>query len=132
MSASKPASRQELINYCLRQLGGGVVNIGITEAQLEDRLDEALQQYQNYHFDATERTYLKHQITCSEFDLESSNAQEFQSNETVVGQISGAEAVVYGKGSYDRRLRIKQVGTLFDTQPAVSYTHLTLPTNREV
>ena len=61
-----PNSRQSLIDYCLRQLGDPVIEINVDPDQIEDRVDEALQYYQEYHDDATVRTYLKHQITATD------------------------------------------------------------------
>lgn len=61
-----PNSRQSLIDYCLRQLGDPVIEINVDPDQIEDRVDEALQYYQEYHDDATVRTYLKHQITSTD------------------------------------------------------------------
>ena len=58
-----PNSRDTLIEYCLRRLGDPVIEINVDTVQLEDRVDEALQYYQEFHSDATYRTYLKHQIT---------------------------------------------------------------------
>ena len=63
---ANPSSRQGLIDYCLRELGDPVVEINVDEDQLEDRVDEALQYYQEYHSDATVRTYLKHQVTAAD------------------------------------------------------------------
>jgi len=63
---ANPASRQQLIDYCLRQLGDPVIEINVDEDQLEDRVDEALQYYQEFHSDATLRTYLKHKITADD------------------------------------------------------------------
>ena len=60
---ANPSSRATLIDYCKRRLGDPVVEINVDEDQLEDRLDEALQYYQEYHSDATLRTYLKYEIT---------------------------------------------------------------------
>lgn len=60
---AKPNSRTTLKQYCLRQLGHPVIEINVDEDQLDDRIDEALQYYQEYHFDGTERIFLKHQIT---------------------------------------------------------------------
>jgi hypothetical protein len=60
---ARPASRQELIDYCLRALGAPVMEINIDEDQIEDRIDEAIQFYQEYHSDAVVRTFVKHQIT---------------------------------------------------------------------
>lgn len=58
-----PTSRQTLIDYCLRKLGAPVIEINVDDDQVSDRVDEALQFYQEYHSDAVIRTYLKHQIT---------------------------------------------------------------------
>lgn len=61
-----PNSRDTLIDYCKRRLGDPVLEINVDEDQIEDRVDEALQYYQEYHSDATVRTYLKHQVTASD------------------------------------------------------------------
>jgi len=61
-----PNSRDTLIEYCLRRLGDPVIEINVDPDQLEDRVDEALQYYQEFHSDATLRTYLKHQITATD------------------------------------------------------------------
>jgi len=63
---ANPTSRATLIEYCKRRLGDPVIEINVDEDQLEDRVDEALQYYQEYHSDATVRTYLKHQITATD------------------------------------------------------------------
>jgi hypothetical protein len=64
---AKPASRQELADYCLRALGAPVLEINIDEDQIEDRIDEALQFYQEYHSDAVVRTFIKHQVTEADY-----------------------------------------------------------------
>ena len=63
---ANPTSRATLIDYCKRRLGDPVIEINVDEDQVEDRIDEALQYYQEFHSDATVRTYLKHQITSSD------------------------------------------------------------------
>jgi len=60
---AKPNSRQTLIDYCLRSLGAPVIEINVDEDQIEDRIDEAVQFYQEYHSDAIIRMFRKHQIT---------------------------------------------------------------------
>jgi len=60
---AKPNSRQTLIEYCLRALGAPVLEINIDDDQISDRIDEALQFYQEYHSDASIRTYVKHKVT---------------------------------------------------------------------
>ena len=59
-------SRTEFKNYCLRKLGSPVIQINIADEQIDDRIDDALEFYQDYHFDATESTYVKHQITSTD------------------------------------------------------------------
>ena len=51
-----PTSRQQHIDYCLRNLGAPVLQINADPEQLEDRVDEALQYYRDYHFDGTALT----------------------------------------------------------------------------
>ena len=65
-----PTSRATLIEYCKRRLGDPVIEINVDDDQVEDRVDEALQYYQEYHSDATVRTYLKHQITATDVSNE--------------------------------------------------------------
>ena len=55
-----PNSRENLKQYCLRMLGKPVVEINVDDDQLEDRIDEGLQYFQEYHFDGVEKTYLRH------------------------------------------------------------------------
>jgi len=58
-----PSSRQELIDYCLRSLGAPVLEINVDDDQVNDRIDEAFQFWNEYHMDATLKTYRKVQIT---------------------------------------------------------------------
>lgn len=65
---ANPSTRDELKKYCLRRLGAPVVEINIDEDQMQDRIDDALSFYRDYHYDGTERNYLKHQITQDDID----------------------------------------------------------------
>ena len=56
-------TREQLKDYCLRRLGAPVIEINVDDDQIEDRIDDAFQFYREYHFDAVEKVYLKHQIT---------------------------------------------------------------------
>ena len=62
---AKPQTRQQLKEYCLRQLGHSVIGIYVDDYQLEKRIDESIQLYNEYHFDGSEKLYLKHQVTAS-------------------------------------------------------------------
>jgi hypothetical protein len=61
-----PSSRSAFKEYCLKKLGKPVIDINVDDEQVEDRIDEALKYYQDYHFDGTERVLLKHQITSTD------------------------------------------------------------------
>jgi len=63
---ASPTSRDELIDYCLRRLGEPVIEINVDTDQIEDKVDDAIQLYQEYHSDATYRTFLKHQVTAED------------------------------------------------------------------
>ena len=60
---AQPSSRQGLIDYAKRQLGYPVLEINVAEEQFQDLLDDAVQIFQERHFDGIERMYLKYQIT---------------------------------------------------------------------
>jgi hypothetical protein len=65
---SKPSSRQELIDYCLRRLGAPVLEINVDDDQIDDLVDDALQYFHERHFDGVERMYLKYKITQDDID----------------------------------------------------------------
>jgi hypothetical protein len=56
-------SKEQLKEYCLRALGAPVLEINVDEDQLEDRIEEALEYWRQYHPDGVEKVYLKHQVT---------------------------------------------------------------------
>ena len=55
-------SREKLKEYCLRSLGAPVIEINLADEQIEDRIDDALRFFSEYHFDGVEKVYLKYQI----------------------------------------------------------------------
>jgi hypothetical protein len=61
-----PTSKTEFKEYCLRKLGKPVIEINVDDDQIDDRVDEALRYYWDYHFDGAERVYYKHQITAQD------------------------------------------------------------------
>ena len=71
-----PSSREGLKQYALRALGKPVIEINVDDDQLEDRIDEALQYYAQYHYDAIRRTYLKYQYTQTDKDRITTNTSE--------------------------------------------------------
>ena len=61
-------TRQGLIDYCLRELGEPVVEINVDDQQVEDRVDEAIEFFRQYHYDGVEKMYLKTIITQEDID----------------------------------------------------------------
>ena len=65
---AKPASRQQLVDYCLRKLGAPVLEINVDDDQVDDAVDDAQQLFQERHFDGVERMYLKYKLTQDDID----------------------------------------------------------------
>jgi hypothetical protein len=60
---AKPSTRQGLIDYCLRKLGAPVLEINVDDEQIDDLVDDAIQYFNERHFDGVEKMYLKYKIT---------------------------------------------------------------------
>jgi len=65
---AKPATRQQLIDYSLRKLGAPVLEINVDDDQIDDLVDDAIQLFQDRHFDGVERMYLKYELTQNDID----------------------------------------------------------------
>ena len=65
---AKPTTRTAFKDYCLRRLGHPVIQINVDDDQVEDRIDDALQFFEDYHFDGCEKIYMKHQFTQADID----------------------------------------------------------------
>ena len=73
---AKPTSKSTFKEYCLRSLGKPVIEINVDDDQVDDRIDEALQYFAQYHYDGVERVYLKHQMTAADISRAATNATE--------------------------------------------------------
>ena len=90
---ANPTSRSELQEYALRRLGKGVIDINVSTDQIEDRTDEAIQFFQEYHFDGVEKTYLKHKVTATTLTV--TDSSQFTKGEKITGGTSGAIAYIW-------------------------------------
>jgi len=88
------ASRDQLKQYALRALGAPVVEINVDDDQLEDRIDEALEHWRQYHWDGVEQIYMKQKISATEIVLTTAVAANFQIGEIITGATTGAKAMV--------------------------------------
>ena len=65
-----PTTRSEFKEYLLRRLGAPVINIEVSDDQVDDRVDESLKYFYDYHFNGSEKTYYKHQLTTEDISNE--------------------------------------------------------------
>ena len=61
-------TRQQFKDYCLRRLGWPVIEINVDDDQVDDRIDDALNFWRDYHYDGTEKLFMKHVITQADID----------------------------------------------------------------
>ncbi len=89
---AQPASRQEFIDYCKRQLGAPVLEINVADEQVEDIVDDAIQYFNERHFDGVGQVYLKYKVTQDDIDRGKGPGQTGRSGitTTTVDKVVGA------------------------------------------
>lgn len=90
-----PTSRSELKAYIKRELGEPVITVNVADEQMDDRIDAALSFFQDYHFDGSERCYLKHQLTYSNLSFVTASTGTFINGEEIVGQTANTHAKLH-------------------------------------
>lgn len=93
MSNTQPNSRQTLIEYALRSLGHPVIQINVDWQQCEDRLDEALQFFSEYHFDGVQKCYFKYQLTQQDLDNKYISTGNIESSIGAIDRPNGNDIV---------------------------------------
>jgi hypothetical protein len=91
-----PATKDALKEHCLRALGKPVIDVNVDPDQCDDRLDDALQYFAEYHMDGVERMYLKYQMTSAQIARGSTNATTSVTD--TVDNTGGAYAWLEQKG----------------------------------
>ena len=94
-----PTTRTQLKTYIKRRLGEPVITVNVADDQLEERIDDALALFQDYHFEASEKVYLKHQLSYSNVVFTVNTTGTFSNGEVVTGQTSAVEGTVYTESS---------------------------------
>ena len=102
---TQPTSRATLKDYAKRQLGHPVVELNLDDDQMEDRIDDALEFFQEYHFDGTYPKFVKRQITASTLKITSNVT--FTEGEYITGGTSGVRATVHEYHSANTTIRYK-------------------------
>jgi len=83
---ASPTSKAELKEYCLRRLGKPVLEVNVSDDQVDDAIDYTLQKFQQFHYDGAERVYLKHLFTAAEIAAGKTNTDYTAVDNTTVWQ----------------------------------------------
>lgn len=123
-------NRQEFIDYCLRRLGAPVIDINMDSDQIEDRVDDAIQYWQDYHFDGTQKFYWIHSVTQTDINnqyLDASNVRDESNNLIEIVGVSNIFPVSDTQANinmFDLRYQLR-LNELYDFTSA-SYVNYTL------
>jgi hypothetical protein len=114
-------NRTDFTNYCLRRLGAPVLNINVDDDQVNDRVDDALQYWQDYHFDGLQKVYYIKGISNSTL-VTTAPINSFISNiVTLVGVTSGATATIQSLAADNITLTIACGQVPFIVGEAINY-----------
>jgi len=89
-----PTTKATFKSYCLRALGFGVIDINVSDDQADDRIDEALQYFAQYHYDGIEKMYLKYQVTADDITRAASNTTT-----TATDTVDNSVTASFGEGN---------------------------------
>ena len=113
MAQNNPiTTRETLKQYCLRALGKPVIEINVEDDQVEDRIDEALQYFAQYHYDGVERMYLKYQVTAD--DITRAKSDETLSTVTDTADSTVTASFKEGKNYIPMPSSVVSVTRIFD------------------
>ena len=96
---AKPSTSQGLIDYCLRQLGAPVLEINVDDEQLDDLTDDAIQLFNERHFDGVEKMYLKYKITQDDIDRGTANNKTDSDNTVGIVTTTATSTNISGLGT---------------------------------
>jgi len=114
-------SRIELKEYCLRQLGYPVIDINVADQQLEDRIDDALQFFNEWHFDGAEKLYTKHKLTATQLNFAAPiPVDTFRKGDQVIGGTSGAKSMVHVQSANNASIMVWQTEGAFVNGETIS------------
>lgn len=102
-----PQCREELKFWALRKLGYPVICINVDDEQLEDRLCEAIDYFQQFHSDGQQKLFLHHKVTASSLTFDVALSGKIPSGSIIRGQTSGAVARVIDQADDDLSLRFR-------------------------
>ena len=106
---AQPTTKAELKDYCLRRLGAPVLEINVDDDQIDDLIDDAIQLFQERHFDGIEKMFLKHKLTASDVAKFRGLDQE-QLLGTATGAVLTVKIVEEGTSGYTTSTAISGAG----------------------
>lgn len=95
---SKPSSRSELKEYCLRKLGKPVIEVNVDDDQVEDLIDDTIQLFNERVYDGVERLYLKYKITQDDIDNGSDRDTTTTATDNNLGATPSAKTLDFEEG----------------------------------
>lgn len=124
-------TREQFIDNCKRRLGFPVIQLNLDDDQIEDRVDEALYYYQQFHFDATEMFYLSHALTADDITNGYIDIATVDSNIIGITRIFSFTQSNIQRNMFDIRyqLRLQDIQSLLSTsfmQYYITQTHLSM------
>ena len=128
--ASPITNRDDFIKYCLRRLGAPVIEINVDDDQIQDRVDDALQYWQDYHFDGLQKMYYIKKVDNTDISnmfLDMSNAVDQQNNAIEIVGVTRIFPVTDSQANvdmFDLRYQLR-LNELYDFTSA-SYINYTL------
>jgi len=123
-------NRADFTTYCLRRLGFPVIDINVDDDQVQDRIDDALQYWQDYHFDGLQKVYWVHTITQNDINnlyLDCTTATDSGNNSIEIAGISRIFPITDSQSNvnmFDLRYQLR-LNELYDFTSA-SYINYTL------
>lgn len=100
-------NRQDFTDYCLRRLGFPVIQINVDDDQVQDRIDDALQYWQDYHYDGLQKVYYIKALSGSVISSNTDISSYFTNNSKIVGATSGSTATITGfSGANNQTIQI--------------------------
>ena len=141
---AQPTSKTQFKEFCLRKLGKPVIEINVDDDQVDDRIDEALSYYQDYHFDGVEKTYVKHRVlnsyveftTLAEGDFVVGEVISEYEDNTTADATATATATIVAIDVTNKRVFFKKptfghfAATKFVSSPAFAAKYGTAASNR--
>lgn len=130
---AKILSREAFKDYCLRRLGFPVIQINVDDDQVEDRIDDAIQYWADYHFDGTQKLYYIHRITDTDvsnkyIDLHQENVLDDANNQVDIIGVTRVfpinDTAINGTNMFDLRYQLR-LNELYDFTSA-SYINYSL------